>query len=159
MYWIARSHVRDLKSLFCLFVCLFCFVFFGFVVELQDQVTFPTKISSKVKKLQLLDQFTENNMYVSYSFVNVETTFSNFQEGIHQFVLNYTDFATSHIKPSKYDSTSGTKISICLKKIGGWGCGSEQAPLITGVCTCVRITGTLNVVNVLVASIRGSWAW
>ena len=37
------------------------------------------------------------------------------------FLLNYTDFVhkISHTKPSKYDSTSGTKISICLKK--NWG--------------------------------------
>ncbi len=48
------------------------------------------------------------------------------------FLQNYTDFAheISHMKPSKYYSTFGTKISICLKKVGGWGCGSEQAPLI-----------------------------
>ncbi len=47
------------------------------------------------------------------------------------FLLNYTDFAheISHIKPSKYNSTFGIKISICLKKAGGWGYGSEQAPL------------------------------
>ncbi len=37
-----------------------------------------------------------------------------------------------HMKPSKYDSTFGTEMSICLKKVGGWGCGSEEAPLITG---------------------------
>ena len=30
---------------------------------------------------------------------------------------------TSHKKPSKYDWTSNTKISVCL----GWGCESEQA--------------------------------
>ncbi len=37
------------------------------------------------------------------------------------FLLNYTDFAHKiwHIKPSKYDSTFGTKISICLKKVRG----------------------------------------
>ena len=37
------------------------------------------------------------------------------------FLLNYTDLAhkISHIKPSKYDTTFGTKISICLKKV--WG--------------------------------------
>ena len=36
---------------------------------------------------------------------------------------------TLHIKPAKYDSTSGTKTSKCLKTVGEWGCGSEQAPL------------------------------
>ncbi len=34
-----------------------------------------------------------------------------------------------HTKPSKYGSTVGKKISICLKKDGVWGYGSEQAPL------------------------------
>ncbi len=48
----------------------------------------------------------------------VETTFISFQAGFSPIVLNYTDFAhkISHTKPSKYDSTSGNKISICLKK-------------------------------------------
>ena len=50
------------------------------------------------------------------------------------FLLNYTDFVhkISHTKPSKYDSTSGTKISIIMFEKnwggGGWGYGSEQAP-------------------------------
>ncbi len=56
-------------------------------------------------------------------FKMVETTFSNFREGFSLiwFLPNYKEFAheTSHIQPSKYDSTFGTKISICLKKIGG----------------------------------------
>ncbi len=45
------------------------------------------------------------------------------------FLLNYIDFVhkISHIKPSKYDSSFFTKISISLKKVWGWGCGSEQA--------------------------------
>ena len=50
----------------------------------------------------------------------------------HRFLLNYTEFLheTSHIMPSKYDSTSGTNISVSLKISGGWGCGLEQAPLL-----------------------------
>ncbi len=62
----------------------------------------------------------------------VETHFLIISQRVfHWFYPNYREFVheTSHIQPSKYDSTSGTKISICLKKIGGWGCGSEQAPL------------------------------
>ena len=49
-----------------------------------------------------------------------ETTFSNFQEVFHWFLQNYTNFAheISHIKPSKYDSTFGTKISMFEKS---WG--------------------------------------
>ena len=51
----------------------------------------------------------------------VETTFSYFQEGFSWFLLSYTDFAhkISHKKPSKYDSTFGTKISIMFEK--SWG--------------------------------------
>ena len=62
----------------------------------------------------------------------VETTFLISESVFHWFLPIYKEFAheTSHIQFSKYDSTSGTKISICLKKFGGWGCGSEQAPLI-----------------------------
>ena len=61
------------------------------------------------------------------------TMFSHFQAGFCWFLLNYTDFAhaTSEIKPSKYDVTSGSKIYLRLKKkkLCGWGCGLEQAPL------------------------------
>ncbi len=47
----------------------------------------------------------------------VEITFSHFQEGLSLITPNYNEFVheTSHIKPSKYDSTSVTTISICLK--------------------------------------------
>ncbi len=47
--------------------------------------------------------------------------FSNFQEGFcADFSKTTQDFAhvTSHIKSSIHDSTSGTKISIYLKKAG-----------------------------------------
>ncbi len=51
----------------------------------------------------------------------METMFSNFQEVFRWFLQNYTDFGhkISHIKPSKYDSTFGIKISIYLKKVRG----------------------------------------
>ena len=56
-------------------------------------------------------------------------------------------YATSHIKTFKYDSTSGTKISM-FEKSWGWSCGLEQAPLdmfswiflvkrLQLTCTCV----------------------
>ncbi len=62
----------------------------------------------------------------------VEATFSNFTEGfnLHWFLLNYTEFVheTSHIKP--YDSSYAYGGSNYVwKNGGGWGCGSEQAPL------------------------------
>ncbi len=50
----------------------------------------------------------------------MKTTFSNFQMFFFfWFLLNYTDFVLkiSHTKPSKYDSTFGTKISICLLRL------------------------------------------
>ena len=55
---------------------------------------------------------------------NGENHVFNFQEGFSQisrFLLNYTDFAKkkSQIKPSTYDSTFDTKVSVCLKK--RWG--------------------------------------
>ena len=48
----------------------------------------------------------------------LETTFSNFRDCFHRFLLNYTEFVheTSHTEPSKYDSTSGAKISIMFEK-------------------------------------------
>ncbi len=62
------------------------------------------------------------------------------------FLLNNTGFMheTSHIKPSKYDSAFGTKISLWLKKIMGWGCGSEQAHLTSEeIKMCDRLCFTL----------------
>ena len=37
--------------------------------------------------------------------------------------------ATLHIEPAKYDSTSGTKISMFEKKLGEWDCRLQQASL------------------------------
>ncbi len=88
-------------------------------------VTFPTITSFMVKKFQICISFLSSSrkqcLPVCYLlFYMVETTFSN--------LLNYTDFVhkISHIKPSKYDSTFGTQISICLKKsLGMRGRGDE----------------------------------
>ncbi len=53
----------------------------------------------------------------------VVTTLSNSKRVFLLFLLNCTD-PTSHIKPSKYDSNSGTKIFV--KQSWGRGCGSGQ---------------------------------
>ncbi len=48
--------------------------------------------------------------------------FSNCQEGLSLISSKSTQilhYATSSMKPSRYDSISGTKISKCLKKVGG----------------------------------------
>ncbi len=41
---------------------------------------------------------------------------------LNGFLLNYTAFVytTTHIKPSKHDSTSGTKSQYLLKTVGGY---------------------------------------
>ena len=99
-------------------------------------VTFRTKISSMVKKLQICNSLVSNlrkHCLCYLLFYNWWKPCLLFSKRVFRcFLLNYTDFAheISHTKPSKYDSTFGTKISICLKKVGGWGCGSEQAPLM-----------------------------
>ncbi len=100
-----------------------------------DMVPFPTSTSTMVKKLQICISFVSNFnkktiLILFYKWWKPRFVIS--KRVFRWFLLNYTDFAhkISHIKPSKYDSTFGTKISICLKKMGGWGCGSEQAPLI-----------------------------
>ncbi len=68
--------------------------------------------------------FEKTMLMLLYCFINSETTFSNFLEFFFSFFfryfLKYTDYAhkISHAKPFKYDSTFGTKILICLKKVG-----------------------------------------
>ncbi len=99
--------------------------------------TFPTNISFTVKKWQICISFASNNYLrkqclcylLCYKWWKPCLLIS--KPVFRWFLLNYTDFANkiSYTNPSKYDSTSGTKISICLNKVGGWGCGSEQAPL------------------------------
>ncbi len=86
-------------------------------------VTFPTKTSSMVKKLQICYSFVislkkQCLCYLFYKWWKPHFLIS--KRVFRRFLLNYTDFAhkLSHIKPSKYDSTFSTKISICLKKVG-----------------------------------------
>ncbi len=104
--------------------------------KLADMVTFPTKTSSMVKKLQQCISFVSNWRKQCLCYLLFykwwKPRFLNSKRVFRWFLLNYIKFARqiSLIRPSKYDSTFGTKISICLKKVGGWGCGSEQAPLI-----------------------------
>ncbi len=103
--------------------------------KLTDMATFRTNTSSKVKKLQSFISFESNNRNQCLCYLlfyqMVETRFLISERVFHWFLPNYIQFVheTSHTQPSKYNATSGTRISICLKKIGGWGCGSEQAPL------------------------------
>ncbi len=103
--------------------------------KLADMVTFPTKTSSMVEKLQICISFARNLRKQCLGYLLFykwwKPRFLISKRGFRWFLLNYIESAhqISHIRPSKYDSTFGTKISICLKKIGGWGCGSEQAPL------------------------------
>ena len=92
-----------------------------------------TNASSKLTKLKLCISFesnygTENHFNVILLYM-VETTFSICRELFS--LLDKVKFVheTSHTHLFKYKSTSGTQISICLKNIGIWGCGSEQALL------------------------------
>ncbi len=87
--------------------------------KLIDMVTFPTKT------LQICISFVSNLgkqclcYLLFYKWWKPHFLIS--KRVFNWFFLNYTDFAhkISHIKPSKDDSTFGTKISICLKKVGG----------------------------------------
>ncbi len=93
--------------------------------KLADMVTFPTKTSSLVKKLQICISFVSNlrkeclRYLLFYKWWKPRFLISKRVFG--WFLLNYIEFAhqISHIRSSKYDSTFGTKISICLKKVGG----------------------------------------
>ncbi len=93
--------------------------------KLTDMVTFQTNTSSTVKKLQISISFESNyrKQYLCYLLFLKwwKPRFLISERVFHWFLRNYKEFAheTSHIQPSKYDSTSGTKISICLKKIEG----------------------------------------
>ncbi len=110
--------------------------------------TFPANISSAVKKLQICISFGSNLRkqclcyLLFYKWWKPRLLIS--RSVFRWFLLNYTDFAhkISHTKPSKYDPTSGTKISICLKKFGGmrlWiGTStfkSSLLSLVTDICT------------------------
>ncbi len=93
--------------------------------KLADMVTFPTNISSTVKKMQICISFASNLRKQCLCYLLFYKRWKPrlliSKPDFRWFFLNYTDFAhtISYTKPSKYDSTSGTKISICLKKFGG----------------------------------------
>ena len=93
--------------------------------KLVDMVTFPTKTSihrEKIANMYLICKKFEKTMFMLLIvFKMVETTFSNLQEGFSLISpIIYIEFAhqISHIRHSKYVSTFGTKISVCLKKVG-----------------------------------------
>ena len=75
------------------------------------------------EKNEFFFSFESNNRkqclcYLLY-YKMVETRFLISKKVFHWFLSNYTEFVhETFIQPSKYDSTSGPKISICLKK---WG--------------------------------------
>ena len=93
--------------------------------KLADMVTFHSKTSSIMKNLQIYISFVsilKKQCLCYLLFYKWWPRFLISKRVFRWFLLNYiTDFAhkISHIKPSKYDSSFGTKISICLKKVGG----------------------------------------
>ncbi len=76
-------------------------------------VTFPTNIIQVEKNIVnvylICKKKIKNTVYV--------VLYSN-----HVFLI-ITEESSLLISPAKYDSTSGTKISIMFEKVG-WGCGS-----------------------------------
>ncbi len=93
--------------------------------KLVDMVTFPANTSPFVKKLQICISFVSNLRKQCLCYLLFykwwKQHFLISKRVFRWFLLNYTGFAhkIAHTKPSKYDSTFGTKISICLKKVGG----------------------------------------
>ncbi len=89
-------------------------------------VTFQTNTSSTVKKLQISISFESNYRKQCWCYLLFlkwwKPRFLISERSFHWFLPNCKQFVheTSHIQPSKYDSTHGTKISIhvCLKKFG-----------------------------------------
>ncbi len=111
--------------------------------KLTDMVTFQTNISSTVKKMQISISFESSNRKQCLCYFLFlkwwKPRFLISERVFHWFLPDYKEFAheTSHTQPSKYDSNSGTKISMCLKKIGGmrlW-IGTSTFKLITNI-TC-----------------------
>ncbi len=93
---------------------------------LEKQIFFKLTDMVTIQKIANFFSFESNTrkqcLYYLLFYKMVETTFSNFLEGLSLISPKlYTEFVheSLHIQPSKYDSTSGTKISICLKKVGG----------------------------------------
>ncbi len=87
-------------------------------------VTFQTNTSSTVKKIQISISLERNHRKQCLCYLLFlkwwKPRFLISERVFHRFLPNYKEFAheTSHTQPSKSDS-SGTKISICLKKFGG----------------------------------------
>ncbi len=99
----------------------------NFLLNLQILSLFKPihhKLWKNCKFISFLKVFGENYVNVIHCFIKwwkpcfliSEKVFHQCREFAHE---------TSHIK--RYDSTSGSKISM-FEKIGGRGCGSEQAP-------------------------------
>ena len=95
------------------------------MLKLGDQVSFHLNIPPTVKNLDLYILFGSNEenpcLCCILFYILVVTTFRIFKQHFHWFLPNYMEF--SHpISPrtsEKYDSTFGTKITVCLKKF--WG--------------------------------------
>ncbi len=68
-----------------------------------------------------LEAFSENYVYVDYWYIKCDTTYSNFKgfslisPELHRFGTYVYHFTLS--KPTKFDSTSGTIMSTCLKYV------------------------------------------
>ena len=79
-------------------------------------------ISSRVKKWQSVNFVCKEKtcFCISYCFIICGIQVFSFPRDLNKFLLIYTFFqllhCTSYIKNFKYNSTSGTKISMCLGK-------------------------------------------
>ncbi len=73
--------------------------------------------------LSCLQAIRQNKLCVAYCFINSGSNGNNIFQFpwcfFRWFLLNYINFvhATSHIKPSEYDQTSGTKFCTCFGKM------------------------------------------
>ncbi len=61
------------------------------------------------------------NLLNTVRYDSTSSTKTKNKKFFHTLLVNYKEFVHETVltKPSKYDSTSGTKISICLKIFGG----------------------------------------
>ncbi len=124
-----------------------CSEIFGKLIFFKqaDMVTFPTNISTMVKTLQICISFVSNlrKQYLCYLLFYKwwKPRFLISKRVFRWFLPNYTDFAhtISHMKPSKYDSTFGTKISICLKKVVGMRLWIGTSTFNTFLFVCASI--------------------
>ncbi len=129
-YWFISRYIQ----LYAIPPVSYCFVFKGAWSEIEEnEFSLNLKIWSlfkpihhpQWKKLQISISFESNyrKQCLCYLlFLKWWKPHCLISERVfHWFLPNYKEFAheTSHTQPSKYDSNSGTKISIWLKKIGG----------------------------------------